>query len=357
MSTEIPEQFTGYGAKNEADGKKLDLELITYTPKTWTENDVDIKIDFCGVCGSDLHVLTNGWPRPTSYHAIVGHEIIGTVVRAGSKSGHVVGTRVGVGAQGGSCLDCEFCDKKKEQFCNSGMIGTYQGKWEDGSIAQGGYANYTRCHGRFAIEIPEAIPSEYAAPLMCAGVTTFTPLKRFGCGPGKKVGVVGIGGLGHLALKWAEAMGAETFALSHSASKLSDAEKLGVKPENFIITKDEAAVAEKYVRSLDIIICTSSHLLPIESLYFKLLRPEGALVLCGLPEEKLPAFFGQAIVGKNLILAGSLIGSTADLKEMLALAAEKDIRPWITVRPLSEASQVVKDTEAGLARYRYVLKI
>ncbi|KAL8291860.1 hypothetical protein RQP46_002118 [Phenoliferia psychrophenolica] len=349
----IPTQYTGYGAKDEASGKKLDLDVVTYTPKTWTENDVDIKISHCGICGSDLHTLTNGWPSPTSYPGI----IVGTIVRAGSKSGHVVGTRVGVGAQGGSCLDCEYCDKKKEQWCsNGGMIGTYQGKWEDGSIAQGGYADFTRCHGRFAVPIPDEISSADAAPLLCAGVTTFSPLKRYGCGPGKKVGVVGIGGLGHLALQWAAAMGAETYALSHSDSKLADAERLGVKPENFIITKDDKETARKYNRTLDIIICTSSHLLPIETLYFKMLRPEGTLVLLGLPEEKLPSFYGQALVGKNLSLAGSLIGGTDEIKEMLALAAAKNIRPWITVRPMSEASQAVKDTENGHARYRYVLE-
>ncbi|KAK4701401.1 hypothetical protein P7C70_g4830, partial [Phenoliferia sp. Uapishka_3] len=343
----IPTQFTGYGARTQADGKALNLELISYTPKAWTENDVDIKISHCGICGSDLHVLMDSWPAPTEYSAIVGHEIVGTIVRAGSKSGHVVGTRVGVGAEGGSCLDCSTCERKKEQFCR-GMVPTYQGKWEDGSISQGGYADYTRCHGRFAIPIPESISSAEAAPLLCAGVTTYAPLKKFGAGPGKRVGVVGIGGLGP--------MGAETFALSHSASKIGDAEKLGVKPENFIVTKDGEATVEKWRDSLDLIICTSSHVLPIEEVYFQLLRPEGALCLLGLPEDKLPSFYGQALILKNLSLAGSFIGSTDDIKEMFAMAADKGIKPWIKVRPMSEASQAAKDTENGLARYRFVLE-
>lgn len=140
-----------------------------------------IKISHCGICGSDLHVLSDGWPSPTSYHAIVGHEIVGEVVRAGPTSGHKVGSRVGVGAQAGSCLNCSYCDEGKEQFCDSGMIGTYQGKWEDGSIAQGGYADFTTVRGRFAIPIPAGLDSTSVAPLLCAGVTTYSPLKRFQC--------------------------------------------------------------------------------------------------------------------------------------------------------------------------------
>ncbi|KAL8291238.1 hypothetical protein RQP46_002216 [Phenoliferia psychrophenolica] len=290
MSASIPTQFTGYGAKDLAEGKRLDLEPISYTPKVWSENDVDIKISHCGICGSDLHTISNGWAP------------VGTIVRAGAKSGHAIGTRVGVGAQ-------------------------YQGKWEDGSISQGGYADFVRCQGRFAIPIPDNISSAEAAPLL--------PLERFGCGPGKKVGVVGIGGLGHLALQWAAAMGAETFALSHSTSKVADAAKLGVKAESFIVAKDAAATAIKYAKTLDILILTSSHIGPLEELYFPLLRHEGTLVLLGVPEEKLPRFYGQSLIVKNLSVHGSFIGSTAEIKDMFALAAK---------------------TGNGLARYRFVLE-
>lgn len=139
----IPSTFTGYGVVDEVAGKKYDLTKLSYTPKHFNELDVIIKISHCGICGSDLHILSNGWPSPTSYQAIVGHEIVGEIVQAGSKSGHTVGTRVGVGAQAGSCLECEYCLAGTEQFCNKGMIGTYQGKWEDGTISQGGYADYT----------------------------------------------------------------------------------------------------------------------------------------------------------------------------------------------------------------------
>jgi len=197
------------------------------------------------------------------------------------------------------------------------MGGTYQATFEDGSIAQGGYADYTTQRGRFAIPIPEGLESAIAAPLMCAGATVYSPLKRHGAGPGKKVGVVGIGGLGHLAIQFALALGAETYAFSQSDSKRADAEKLGLKSENFIIAKDAKATLAKWQRNFDLIICTNSGLLPLEELYFPLLRPEGVICLCGLPEEKLPAMFGQVIIGRSISLAGSLIAGSKEIKEML----------------------------------------
>ncbi|POY73551.1 hypothetical protein BMF94_3489 [Rhodotorula taiwanensis] len=357
MSSSIPEQFTGYAALDEARGKKFEVERWSYTPKKWSENDVDIKIECCGICGSDCHTITNGWPSPTSYPAIVGHEIIGTVVRAGSNTTHKVGDRVGVGAQGACCQECDFCQKGLESQCAKGMIGTYQGRFpDDGSIAQGGYAEYTRQQGKLAVKLPEHLDSAEAAPLMCAGVTVFAPLKRHGCGPGKKVGVIGIGGLGHLALQIASAMGAEVYALSHSDSKKADAEKLGCPPENFIIAKDVKETAKKYNKHFDILINTSSGAdMPLETLYFPLLNNLGALILCGLPEDKLPAFYCQQLVGKSLTLAGSLIGGTSEIKELFELADKHNIRAWIEKRPMAEAQKALEDMEAGKSRYRYVL--
>ncbi|GAA5964469.1 hypothetical protein JCM3765_006291 [Sporobolomyces pararoseus] len=356
MSASIPEQFTGYAAMNEEKGKKLEVEKWSFTPKKWAEDDVDIKIHCTSICGSCIHTINNGWPSPTSYPCVAGHECVGTVVRAGSKSGLKEGQRVGVGAQAGSCGECDLCKENREQYCEKGMIGTYQGKWEDGSIAQGGYADYMRCKGRFAIPVPEGISDEEAAPLFCAGITTASPLLRFGAGPGKRVGIVGIGGLGHLGLQISKALGADTYALSHSDRKVPDAEKLGVAADHFVVYKDIAETAKKWARKFDIIVCTANNNdLPIESLFFKLLRPEGALVLCGLPEEKLPAMYGHALVGKGVTLAGSLIGGTAEIKQLLELAVEHNIRPWIETRPMSQATQTLQDMHAGKARYRYVL--
>ncbi|GAA6030135.1 hypothetical protein JCM8097_009278 [Rhodosporidiobolus ruineniae] len=358
--TTIPEQYTGYAALNEEDGKKLELKPWSYTPKVWTEEDVDIKVECSGACGSDCHTLTNGWPSPTHYPAICGHEVIGHVVRVGDKVKHLqIGDRVGVGAQGGACLECEWCKQGLEQHCDKGVLGTYQGIWpEDGSVAQGGYADFMRCRGQLAVKIPEGLVSEEVAPLLCAGVTVYAPLKRFGAGPGKKVAIIGIGGLGHLALQIANAMGAEVYALSHSARKQADAEKLGVKPENFIIAKDKEETRKNWARKFDLIILTSSAQdIPLEELYFPLLRPTGTFVLCALPEKKLAEMYGQALVGKSLSLAGSLIGGTAELAELFDLAQKHNIRAWTEVRPMSEASQTLRDLHSGnMNTYRFVLK-
>ncbi|GAA5851051.1 hypothetical protein JCM8547_009164 [Rhodosporidiobolus lusitaniae] len=359
MSVEIPQQFTGYAAMNEEKGKKLELEEWSYTPKKWTENDVDIKVSMSGVCGSCVHTLTNGWPSPTSYPAICGHEVIGHVVRKGKNvQGLEIGDRVGVGAQGMACLECEWCKQGLEQHCDQGMRGTYQGKCEDGSTAQGGYADYMRCHGQLAVKMPEGLNSETSAPLLCAGVTVYAPLKRFGCGPGKKVAIIGIGGLGHLGLQIASAMGAEVYALSHSDRKKSDAVKLGLKEENFIIARDKDETKKNWSRSFDIIILTSSATdIPLEDLYLPLLRPTGTFVLCALPEKKLAEMYGQQLVGKSVSLAGSLIGGSSEIRELFDLAQKHNIRAWTEVRPMNQASKTLQDLHSGnMDTYRFVLK-
>ncbi|KAA1076799.1 hypothetical protein PGT21_019498 [Puccinia graminis f. sp. tritici] len=352
----VPEQFSGYAAHDEKAGKALDVKPYKYTPQKWHEGLVDIKITHCSICGSCLHTLQNGWPSPTHYPAICGHEIVGEIVQAGKESGHKVGSRVGVGAQAGSCGSCENCKSDLETYCQKGMIGTYQGKWADGSVAQGGYADYVRVQGKFAIEIPKELSSETAAPMMCAGITTYNPVKSGGAGPGKKVAIVGIGGLGHLGIQWAKALGADVYAISHSDSKKEDAEKLGVKPENFIISKDEKETSQKWANSFDLIVCTSNqHNLPVDTLFFPLLKPQGRLTIVGLPEEKIPAFYGHALVGKGISFGGSLIGPPAMIKEMLEVAVKHDVKSWTSSHPMAEISQKLKDMDAGKARYRFVM--
>ncbi|KAH9458705.1 hypothetical protein MJO28_005788 [Puccinia striiformis f. sp. tritici] len=352
----VPEQFSGYAAHDEVSGKALDLQPYKYTPQQWSEALVDIKITHCSICGSCLHTLQNGWPRPTQYPAICGHEIIGTVVKAGKESGHQVGLRVGVGAQAGACGSCDNCQSGVETYCEKGMIGTYQGQWSDGSVAQGGYADYVRVEGKFAIEIPKELSSENAAPMMCAGITTYNPVKNGGAGPGKKVAIVGIGGLGHLGIQWAKALGADVYAISHSDSKLDDAEKLGVKKENFIICKDNEETAKKWKNTFDLIVCTSHQAdLPVDKLYFPVLKAQGRLTIVGLPEEKIPAFYGHALVGKGISFGGSLIGPPAMIKEMLDVAVKHNVKSWTSSHPMNEVSQKLKDMKDGKARYRYVM--
>ncbi len=307
------------------------------------------------ICGSDLHTLRSGWGQ-TLYPCCVGHEIVGTVTRAGSEVKHVqVGDRAGVGAQSSSCLqpDCEECSAGLENLC-AHRIDTYNAKYPDGSKTYGGYANYWRGPAHFVVRIPEALPSAEAAPMLCGGVTVYSPLKRNGAGPGKKVGIVGFGGLGHFGLLFAKAMGAEkVVVISRTMAKKEDAMKMGA--DAFIAIDEEKDWATEHSRSVDLLISTvSSPNMPLQK-YLQLLRTMGVFIQVGAPEDRLPAINAFALIAKGVKIGGSIIGSPDEIREMLQLAADKQVKPWIQERPMKEANQAVKDMEANKARYRYVL--
>lgn len=335
---------------------KGNMKWQGYEPKTWEETDVDIKVTHCGICGSDLHTLRSGW-APTIYPCCVGHEVVGTAVKVGSKAerGIKVGDRVGVGAQSSSCLkpDCEECASGMENHCMN-MIGTYNGKYSDGSKSYGGYSDYCRAPSHFVLKIPDAIPSEEAAPMLCGGITVFAPLKKNGCGPGKKVGIVGVGGLGHFGILYAKALGADSVtAISRSAAKKEDAMKIGA--DKYIATNDDKDWATHHARSLDLIVSTvSSPNMPLEQ-YLMLLRTNGTFIQVGAPEDRLPAFNAFSLIAKGCKIGGSAIGAPHEIEEMLELTAKKSVKPWIQKRPLKDANNVVLDMDAGKARYRYVL--
>ncbi|KAJ6130955.1 NADP-dependent alcohol dehydrogenase 7 [Penicillium sp. IBT 18751x] len=329
-----------------------------FEPKPWEETDIDIKVTHCGICGSDMHTLRSGW-GPTDYPCCVGHEIVGTAVRVGSKAvgGIKVGDRVGVGAQSGACLnkdgDCDACARDLQQHCNR-MVGTYNGTYANGGKSYGGYSLYNRSPSAFVVKIPDAIPSAEAAPMLCGGITTYSPLKQHGCGPGKSVGIIGVGGLGHFGILFAKALGADrVVAISRKSDKKEDALKLGA--DEYIATSEEEDWATKHAQSLDLIISTvSSSKMPIVQ-YSQLLKFRGTLVQLGAPEDgalEIPAF---ALIVKGIKLGGSLIGSPSEIREMLQLAADKKVHPWIQERPMKEANQAIQDMDAGSARFRYVL--
>ncbi|KAJ6089271.1 hypothetical protein N7467_004487 [Penicillium canescens] len=355
MSTDY--KFEGWcGLSPEAAKGKMVWQ--EFEPKPWEETDVDIKVTHCGICGSDLHTLRSGW-GPTDYPCCVGHEVVGTAVRVGSqvKGDIKVGDRVGVGAQSGACQnkngDCEACAAKLEQFCNK-MVGTYNGTYANGGKSYGGYALYNRSPSHFVIKIPDAISSADAAPMLCGGITTYSPLKQNGCGPGKSVGVVGIGGLGHFAILFAKALGADrVVAISRKSDKKEDALKLGA--DDFIATGEDEDWVTRHGQSLDLIISTaSSSKMPIAG-YCSLLRYRGTFVQLGAPEDgglEIPAF---VLIIKGIKLGGSLIGSPDEIREMLDLAAAKGVKPWIQERPMKDANQAILDMNNGDARYRYVL--
>jgi len=326
-----------------------------YKPKTWEETDVDIQISHCGICASDLHVLRSGW-GPSDYPQVVGHEIVGKVVRVGKDVKHLkLGDRVGVGAQSGSCLKCELCKSGRESYCDEGQIGTYAGKFRpSGDKSFGGYADYSRVPAHFAFKIPDGIPSEIVAPMMCGGVTVFSPLKQLEAGPGKRIGVVGIGGLGHFAILFAKALGAEPVAISRSTSKKADAEKMGAK--HFIATGDSDDWDIKNRRTLDGIIVTADNKdMPITK-YSNMVKVGGKIILVGAPEGPLDPINMFPLLMNNTFFGGSAIGGSKDINEMLQVAAKAPVKTWIEVRDMKDANQAVKDMEAGKPRYRYVLE-
>ena len=360
-STDTPYTFRGWMGldKTAAQGN---LVYRAYTPKTWTETDVDIRISHCGICGSDVHTLRSGW-APTAYPCVVGHEIVGHIVRLGSQvssssGGLAVGDRVGVGAQSASCLraECEECAAGLEQYCQTpkGNVGTYNGVYPDGSRSYGGYADYWRGPAHFVVKIPDAIPSDVAAPMLCGGITVYSPLKRNGAGPGKKVGIIGIGGLGHFGVMAAKALGCErVVAISRTGGKREDALKMGA--DDFIATDEDKDWARKHKSSLDLIVCTvSSPKMPLRQ-YLRLLRVQGQFIQVGAPEDSIPAFNAFSLIAKGVKMGGSSIGSPDEIREMLSLFAEKGVRTWNVNVPMKECNRAVVDMEDGKARYRYVL--
>lgn len=342
------------------------LTYTTFTPKPFTPTDIEVRVSHCGICGSDLHTLRSGW-APADYPCVVGHEIIGTVVRVGAEVATLasspasrqirVGDRVGIGAQSSSCLkaDCEACADGLENYCPR-IVGTYNSRYADKSKSYGGYANYWRGPAHFAFKIPDSLPSAEAAPLLCGGVTVFRPLKKYHAGPGKAVGIIGVGGLGHLGILFAKALGCNrVVAISRTSSKRQDAVE-GLGADLFIATEEDKKWARTYSRSLDLIICTvDSPNLPL-SQYLRLLKIGGTFVQVGAPEGPLPGFSAWSLIQKEAQVTGSNIGSPDDIREMLQLAAEKRVYPWIQKRPMSDVNAALADMDAGKARYRYVLE-
>ncbi|KAF2686061.1 GroES-like protein [Lentithecium fluviatile CBS 122367] len=329
------------------------MQWRAYTPKSFQETDVELDIEMCGVCGSDIHTLRSGW-GPSDYPLVVGHEIIGKVSRVGKDVKDLkVGDRVGVGAQSECCEACKPCKMEQESNC-AAMVMTYNGKHQNGDKSFGGYAKSWRGPASFAIPIPDGLPSEFAAPLMCGGVTVYNPLVTYGAGPGKRVGVVGVGGLGHFAILFAKALGcSEVVAISRSSSKKADALELGA--DRFIATGEDENWPSTNASSLDLIISTVSGSFPLDQ-YLSLLDVNGTFVQLGAPDDPLPSFSPLALILKNLRIAGSLIGTRKQIADMLKLAKETNLKAWVQVRPMEEANQVLRDFEKGLPRYRYVLK-
>ena len=312
--------------------------------------DVLIEIKYAGICHSDIHTVRGDWGAIT-YPQVVGHEIVGVVAEVGSEvTLHQVGDRVGVGCMVNSCRECENCLAGMEQYCLKGNIQTYNGVDVDGSITQGGYSTHVVVVEDFVLRVPESIPFDAAAPLLCAGVTTYSPLAHWNAGPGKKVAVVGMGGLGHMAVKIAHAMGAEVTVLSQSLRKQEDGLKLGA--DDYYATSD-ADTFTQLANTFDLIINTVSAPLDLDA-YLRLLRLDGTLVNVGAPAEALPLHV-FTLFGNRRSFAGSGIGSIGETQEMLDFCAEHGIAPeteLITADYINEAYERVLTSDV---RYRFVI--
>ncbi|PGH34018.1 alcohol dehydrogenase (NADP+) [[Emmonsia] crescens] len=359
MTSSIPTAFHGWVGHSAT----TPLTHTAFQPKPFDPTDIEIKITHCGICGSDIHTLRSGW-GPTNYPCVVGHEIVGHVTRVGSgvasissPSRHLkVGDRVGIGAQSDSCRrpDCPECASGLENHCQY-QTGTYGGRFRDGSKSYGGYATHWRGPAWFAFKLPDSLPSAAAAPLLCAGITVFSPLVKNGAGPGKSVGIVGIGGLGHLGLLFAKALGCDhIIAISRTSAKKAEALG-GLGADKFIATDEDKGWAKTHARSLDLIISTvSSSDMPIGN-YLRLMKVNGQFIQVGAPEEPFPAFRVFPLISKGVKIGGSAIGSPEEIRRMLQLAADKNVLPWIQERPMEDVNNALADMHAGKARYRYVL--
>lgn len=342
--------FKGYGIKDHS--KWTEFEIMEFQPKNWTEDDVEIAITHCGVCGSDVHTITSGWGE-ASLPLVVGHEIVGHAVRVGTNvKGVNVGDRVGVGAQIWACGECRACKSGNEQYCPK-QVDTYNAKYPDGVKTQGGYATAIRAHQQFVFPIPAGIASEDAASMLCAGLTVYSPLVRNGCGPGKKVGIVGVGGLGHYAVLFAKALGAEVWAFTHSPSKMEDLKKMGA---DHVVDIGDKNFHEPLEQTLDLIVSTrnASEGFDIPQ-YLSMLWVNASFITVGLPEDHFPALSPFTFNPNGSKLGGSHIGSKTEALDMLKLAADKGVKPWIELLPMKEAGKAVQAVQDGKVRYRYVL--
>ena len=327
-----------------------DLISTTIERREVGAHDVLIEIRFAGICHSDIHTVRGDW-GPQQYPLVPGHEIAGVVTEVGSAvTKHQVGDRVGVGCMVNSCRECANCRNGDEQYCLNGMVGTYGAEDRDGTITQGGYSTHVVVSEHFVVSIPDGLELDVAAPLLCAGITTFSPLRRWGAGPGKKVAIVGLGGLGHMAVKIAAAMGAEVTVLSQSLKKQEDGLRLGAT--RYYATSDPATF-EQLAGSFDLIINTVSASIDISS-YLQLLTLDGALVNVGAPAEPLPvnAF---ALIGGRRSFAGSMIGGIPETQEMLDFCAEHSIGAEIEVIPAEKINDAYERVLASDIRYRFVI--
>lgn len=335
-----------------ATATKSPLEPFEINRRDPREHDVAIDIEFCGVCHSDLHQVRNEWGGST-FPMVPGHEIVGKVTKVGSAvTQFKVGDKVGVGCFVDSCRTCEPCKKSEQQYCEQGMVGTYNSKDKDGSPTFGGYSKHIVVDENYVLRIPDNIPLDKAAPLLCAGITTYSPLRHWKIKAGDKVGIMGLGGLGHMGVKLAAAMGAEVTVFSTSNRKKSDALAMGAT--NFVNTTEKDAL-NTFQNYFDLIINTVSADMDL-SPYLNTLRKEGTLCLVGAPEKAAP-LNTFPLIFKRRHLSGSLIGGIKETQEMLDFCGKHGIGADVEVIAIKDINDAYERMLKSDVKYRFVIDL
>ena len=339
-------QSKGYAAQSAS----APLTPFSFNRRDPGPNDVVVEIAYSGICHSDIHQVRNEWGG-SMYPMVPGHEIVGKVIAVGSDVRKFkVGDIAGVGVTVETCMECENCLAHAEPYCKKGMVGTYNAKDYDGNITYGGYANNIVAPEHYVYSISPKLDLAATAPLLCAGITTWSPLKHWQIGPGKKVGVVGLGGLGHMALKFAHSLGAQVTLFTTSEGKVADGKRLGA--DEVVITKDPEAM-KKHAGSFDFIIYFVSAYNEINS-YLSLLRLDGTICLVGLPEKGVQVS-SFAIVSNRHSLSGSMIGGMQETQEMLDFCAEHNIVSDIELIGVDKIDEAYNRVVKADVKYRFVI--
>lgn len=341
-----------YGANSSTEA----LNSISINRRSVTEKDVEIKIEYCGVCHSDLHTARNEWEAfPTVYPCVPGHEIVGKVTSVGSKvSTFKVGDLAAVGCLVDSCGECGSCKDDLEQYCEAGKaVFTYNSEdpHKTAPVTYGGYSESIVVDESFVLSISDKLDLAATAPLLCAGITLYSPLKHWNAGPGKKVGIVGLGGLGHMGVKLSSALGAHTVLFTRTEGKVDDAKRLGAK-EVVLSTKEEQMGAHS--GSFDFIISTVSASHNLDP-YISLLKRDGSLILVGAPEHAHPSPTVFNLLAGRKSLSGSMIGGIAETQEMLNFCAEKGIASDIELINIQDINKAYSRMLEGDVKYRFVV--
>ncbi len=337
----------GYAAQ------KANAPLLPYefSRRELGANDVELDISYAGICHSDIHQVREEWGSAI-FPMVPGHEIAGIVSSIGSSVKRFeVGDRIGVGVFIDSCRKCSSCIRGLQQYCTEGMTGTYNTLERDGkTVAMGGYSNKFVIDENYAVHIPENLDLSGVAPLLCAGITLYSPLRHWKAAPGKKIGIMGLGGLGHMGVKFAHAMGAEVTVFSHSPNKEPDALKMGA--DHFVCTK-EISVLEPLHKQFDLILNTISAELDINK-YLELLKLDGTLVVIGLPGKPYAVQVGT-LLGARRSLSGSMVGGISEMQEMLDFCGKHSILSDVEVIDANYINTAYERTVASDVKYRFVI--